>query len=330
LLNRVKRILGTEPERTPFNQKMIAYLLSALLIAFIGWYNPGNVIVKKLGAVREPVPATETVQTFTTPSSDDMVKEAVALENDQPVEQPKKETGCPGQKDPYKKLEQIIELTTDAKLAALSKQLDALPEQMAGFVNQVEDADYTMSEGTPVPPGPPMPPAQVVFPYVPGTSFYFQAVEDTSLPKKYVMTVDDIKAKEAMEKSMQALQQLNWQKLEMVLKAQGMKVNIEQVQQEMAKAMQQVDWKKLNEESNQAVAEAREQVEKMQQDAFVVRLGNFQHDRTIQQERIKKAQQQILIDRLAQRELLKKLEDEKKKEACTTIKSGKKKKIVHI
>jgi len=330
LLNRVKRILGNEPVSNPFSQKLVAYLFSTLLIAFIGWYNPGNIIIKKLDAVKaQPLATIETAQTFITPAvTKTTVNGPGSFTNTGEAEDSATpQNNCPEQKDPYKKLEQLIELNAEARLAALNKHIDELSEETAGFVNNAEAMDYSLPENTPAAQ---LPIAQQVYPYVPGSSFYFQPLEDTTLPKKYVMTVDDIKAKEAMEKSMQALQQLNWQKLEMVLKAQGMKVNIEQVQQEMAKAMQQVDWKKLNEESNQVMAEAREQAEKMQQDAFVVRLGNFQHDRTIQQERIKKAQQQILIDRLAQRELLKKLEDEKKKEACTTIKSGKKKKIVHI
>jgi beta-lactamase regulating signal transducer with metallopeptidase domain len=334
LLNRVKRILGTKPESTPFNQKMIAYLLSALLIAFIGWYNPGNLIVKKLVAVREPVPVIEAVQTFVTPPpADDLVKEAVAVENDKPVEQPKKETGCPAQKDPYKRLEQLIELTTDAKLAALSKQLDALPEQMAGFVNEVEAADYALSEGTPVPPPPPLPVAQQVFPYVPGTSFYFQAIEDTSLPKKYVMTDADVKAKAALEKSMEALQQVDWKKLESSLKAQGMKVNIDQIQLEIQKAMMQVDWKKLNAESQNALDNANQEIEKMQQ-TYAVRVGNFQRAQTLRAERLKLAQQKILMDRLQQCEELKKMEEDKMKAEVDRKKEiskrAKGKRIVHI
>ncbi len=326
LLNRVKRILGTEPESTPFNQKMIAYLLSALLIAFIGWYNPGNLIVKKLVAVREPVPVMEAVQTFATPPADDLVKEAVAsVDNEDLVEQPKKETGCPRQKDPYKKLQQIIELTTDAKLAALSK-LDAIPEQMAGFINEVEAADYTLAEGSPVPPLPPMPPAQQVFPYVPGTSFYFQAIEDTSLPKKYVMTDADVKAKAALEKSMEALQQVDWKKLEGSLKAQGMKVNIDQIQLEIQKAMLQVDWKKLNAESQSALDEANQEIEKMQQ-TYAVRVGNFQQAQTVRAERLKLAQQKILMDRLQQCENLKQMEEYKNLLKKHPVK---RKRIVHI
>jgi hypothetical protein len=280
------------------------------------------------------MPVMEAVQTFATPPAEDLMKEEVAVENDEPAEQPKKETGCPGQKDPYKKLEQLIELATDAKLAALSKQLDAIPEQIAGFVNEVEAADYTLAEGTPAPLPTPLPPAQQVFPYVPGTSFYFQAIEDTSLPKKYVMTDADIKAKAALEKSMEALQQVDWKKLEGCLKAQGMKVNIDQIQLEIQKAMLQVDWKKLNAESQNALDEANQEIEKIQQ-TYAVRVGDFQRAQTVRAERLKQAQQKILMDRLQQREELKqwredkiKSEEDRKKELSQY--PVKRKRIVHI
>jgi beta-lactamase regulating signal transducer with metallopeptidase domain len=335
LLNRVKRILGNEPPPTPFNQKLVAYLLSALLIAGIGFINPGNVIVKKWVAAPEPVPAVETVQTFATPPVDDLVKEVVAVVVDDKSEEiPKKETRCTGEKDPYKKLKQIIELTTDAKLAALNRQLDAIPERMAGFASAEEAADYTLPEGTPVPQQAPPPPAQFVFPYVPGNSFYFQAVEDTTLPKKYVMTETDAKAKEALEKSMQALQQVDWKKLEGALKAQGMKVNIDQIQLEIQKAMKQVDWKKLNTETEDGLNNAKQEIEKMQQ-AYTVRIGNFQRAQTERAERLKLAQQKILWDRLQQCEDLKKLEQEKMKAEDERKKQGsrvtvKRKRIVQI
>ncbi|MBO9202678.1 MULTISPECIES: M56 family metallopeptidase [Niastella] len=313
LLNRVKRILGNEPVGNPFNQKLIAYLLSAGLIAFIGWYNPGNVIIKKLAVVQEPVPVIETVQNFSTPPAGELVKETVAaMLNEEPVAKPKKAITCPEQKDPYQNLEQLIELTTDAKLAALSKQIDALPQQMASFVNEVEAADYTLTETTQTPQVQLLLPAQQVFPYVPGTSFYFQEIEDTTVPKKYVMTKADAKANVALEKSMQALQQVDWKKLEGALKAQGMKINIDQIQREIQKAMQQVDWKKLNAETENALEDARLEIENMQQ-SYVIQLGNFQRAQTERAERLKLAQQKILMDRLQQREALKQLEEDKRK-----------------
>jgi beta-lactamase regulating signal transducer with metallopeptidase domain len=329
LLNRVKRILGKEPaRRNPLNQKLAAWLLSSILIAFIGWYNPGNIIIKKIEEVRLQSAPTETGISFVTPavqktSIEDEPVEVACKENSDKKD---KKGKCPNHKDPFKKLEQIIELTTDAKLAALTKQFDKMqalkPEQMAGFVNNIEIADYSMPENKSVAPAPP---ACNIYPYVPGNSFYCQTVEDTALPKKYIMTYNDVKAKEAMDKALKALQQIDWKKLEADVKSQSKKVDMAQIQHEIERAMQQVDWKKINDESQQAFDEANEQIQKMQ-NAYGVQLVNYQRERAIKQEKLKQAQQQILMDRLQQHEELKKLEEEKKKE-CTTVK---KKKIVHI
>jgi beta-lactamase regulating signal transducer with metallopeptidase domain len=323
LLNRVKRILGNEQVSNPFSQKLVAYLLSTLLIAFIGWYSPGNIIIKRLDLVREQAPALETGQSFSTPviQTVSVVDVPVLVEK---TEKPTCKKTLPDCKDPYKKLEQIIELTADARLAALTKRLEELPEEVA-FVNNFQAVNYSLPEATE--PAPRQPITQEVYPYVPGSSFYFQAVEDTTLPKKYVLSKSDLKAKQAMDKSMQALQQMDWKKLESNLKAQGMKVNIAQIQLEIEKAMAQIDWKKMEEETDNALAEANNQIQNVR-NAYVVQLGNYQRDRAIKQERIKQAQQQILIDRLQQHEDLKKLEEEKKKERHTT--TVRKKKIVQI
>ncbi len=208
-----------------------------MIIAFIGWYNPGNVIIKKLETVNQQTAAVEAGQTFTTPpTQDEMVKQVAFEVAAEPEKAPKATTAkkCTEAKDPYKKLEQIIELTTDARLAALTKRLEELPEEMA-FVNNIEVVDYSMPAANVAIIQSPLP--QQDYPYVPGSSFYFQAVEDTTLPKKYVMAQNDLKAKQAMEKSMQALQQVNWKKLEATLKAQGMKVNIDQIQKEIETAL---------------------------------------------------------------------------------------------
>jgi Zn-dependent protease with chaperone function len=344
LLNRVKRILGNEPVSNPFNQKLAAYLFSTLLIAFIGWYNPGNVIIKRLDTARQQTAAIETGQTFATPPNWKATRKPVPFVV---VSKPGKTLKATSDKkdttnkDPYKRIEQIIELTTDARLAALTKRLEELPEEAAAFVNNVamvnniEVVDYSLSEANTATPQPPLP--QQVYPYVPGSSFYFQAVEDTSLPKKYVMTQSDIKAKQAMERSMQALQQVNWKKLESTLKAQGMKVDISQIQQELEKAMEQIDWKKMEAETENALEEANNQIRNLR-NTFTVQLSNYQRERAIKQERLKQAQQQILMDRLQQHEQLKHTEEEKKMECTSTSRKKKdcspapckKKRIVQI
>lgn len=328
LLNRVKRILGNEQAGNPFSQKLIAYLLSTLLIAFIGWYNPGNVIIKRLDLVREQqAPATETFQDFATPAIQASIAEPVAETATALAEKTVRSTCKKNSteiKDPLKKLEQIIELTTDARLAALTKRLEELPGEVA-FVNNVTVVDYSLPQASE--PAPQQPLAQDVYPYVPGSSFYFQAVEDTTLPKKYVLSKSDLKAKQNMERSMQALQQMDWKKLELKLKAQGMKINIAQVQLEIEKAMAQIDWKKMEGETENALAEANNQIQTIR-NTYTVQLSNYQRDRALKQERLKQAQQQILLDRLQQHEELKKLEEEKKKTG--TGNTVRKKRIVQI
>jgi beta-lactamase regulating signal transducer with metallopeptidase domain len=330
LLNRIKRILGKEPAANPVNQKMVAYLLSALMIGFIGWYNPGNVILKKIDANRLPETGTETAQQFATPVSLQLNAPAPA-----PVVIIHRQVTCEKNikatksecRDTFKKLEQLIELSTDAKLAALNHQMNEMPQQqLAGFVNNVEVINYAFNETTPAAPAPPV---QEVYPYVPGSSFFFQPVEDTALPKKYVMTYSDQKAQEAMQKALKGLQQLDWKKLEEDLKATGKNVNINQIQREIEKAMQQVDWKKVNEESQSALEEARQEMQDAN-NAFVVQLGNYQRERAMKQEQMKLAQQKILMERLQQREELRKMEEDKRKERVERTVVVKKKKIVQI
>lgn len=322
LLNRVKRILGNEQVSNPFSQKLVAYLLSALLIAFIGWYNPGNVIIKRLDLVQEQTPSMESGLSFATPviqvaMTEPVAKAALAERIAKPI--CKKDTTSIT--DAFRHLEQIIELTTDARLSALTKRLEEMPEEMA-FVNNMEMVNYSLADAGTQDPQQPL--AQDVYPYVPAGSFYFQAVEDTSLPKKYVLSKSDLKAQQTMDRSMQALQQMDWKNLEQKLKAQGMKVNITQLQEEIEKAMSKIDWKKMETETENALNEANNQIQKMN-NAFTVQLGNYQRNRVIQQERIKEAQRLILIERLQQHEELKKLEAEKKKGVTV-----KKRKIVQI
>jgi beta-lactamase regulating signal transducer with metallopeptidase domain len=331
LLNRVKRILGKEPVGNPINAKLIAYLLSSLLIGFIGWYNPGNLIVKKINLAPVTTPPAETGQQYFATNAVSVQPQPdpspVVASKEARVEK-SKNAKCCDSKDPLKKLQQLIELTTDAKLAAVAKQVQAMPEQFAGFVNNIEVKDYSIPENNAAVPAPPIP---ETCPYVPGNSFFYQIIEDTALPKKYVMNIKDLKAKEAMDKAMKGLQQLNWKKLELELKQQGKAIDITLIQHEIEKAMQQVDWKKINEESQQAFDEAQEaqdEAQKMQND-FVVQLGNYQKARIMQQEKIKQAQQKILLDRLQQCEELKQMEEEKKKETKTTV-TVKRKRIVQI
>jgi beta-lactamase regulating signal transducer with metallopeptidase domain len=327
LLNRVKRILGKEPVCTPVNHKLVAYLLIALMIGFIGWYNPGKVIVKKIETARAQAANTEVNYAFATQTTEGIQAPEVPA-----VPRPKLTPDIcapqkpePVRKDPFEKLEQLIELTTDARLAALDNDMENMTTQMVTFVDNAEPINFSVPDiQTHVVVT--TSPAPALFPYVPGNSFLYQPMEDTTLPKKYVMTAGDQKAKEAMEKALKALKQINWQKLGSDLKAQGQKLDMAKVQRELEKAMQEMDWSKINAEVQQANDMTDELVK--QGDDYIVLLNHYQKERSMRQEKLKQAQQQILMDRLEHHEHLKKMEEDRKKE-CDK-RAIKKKKIVQI
>jgi beta-lactamase regulating signal transducer with metallopeptidase domain len=331
LLNRVKRILTNEPVTTPLNQKLIAYLFSIMLIGFIGWYNPGKVIVKtidKVTVVPVPVAATiETPVTFGTPEPagiSDMP--ADTEEEDATTEEP----AAADEKMPataqitFHKLHEFIEQVTDAQLAQVAKTIEEIPTQWVSFAGALESVDFsalpTLNTTAPIP----QPGAAERQPFVPNNSFSYQVVEDTSLPKKYIMTETDKKARENKVMALAALKEIDWKKVELEIKASGSTLNIEQLQKEINKAMKEVDWNKLQGQCEDAIAEANEELAK-EQNRFHIQLGNYQQARVAQQQKLKLAQQQILEDRLEQHEKLKLLEEEKKK-----TNKGKVKKIVHI
>jgi beta-lactamase regulating signal transducer with metallopeptidase domain len=330
LLNRVKRILTNEPVTTPLNQKFIAYLFSILLIGFIGWYNPGKVIIKTIAEVTlPPVATTETPFSFNTEAIttiDDPDEEASpAPENETPAQ--KEVTGNNHEEPanpPYNELKEFIEEVTDARLAEVSSSFEAIPAQLASFAGTLESVDFSLPANETSPADENSSPER--YPYIPNSSFSYQVVEDTTLPKKYIMTVTDQKAKASMDLALAALKEIDWKKLGKELQAAGKEINVEQLQNEIKKAMKEVDWKKIQDESQQALAQADEEFAK-QQGLFRVQLGNYQHERSRQQQKLKLAQDQILKDRIEQHQKLKKLETEKKD--CIQTKA-KTKKIVHI
>lgn len=339
LLDRVKRILG-ENIRQPVPQRLAAFLLSALMIGFIGLYNPGKVIIRTIDDVTAPeLPTAENAFIFQTPppaapETEETPAPPLAATKDKtaPVEQP--ESGTAATVKPAAQLEDLIELATDIKLAALAEISQELPKQQqwaSSFANAWQSIDFSFVE-TPEAAAPVETNGQS-YTFVPKSSFFYQAMEDTSLPKKYIMTLSEQKTKDAVDKALLALQVIDWKKLEKEINSNGQKVDIIKLQQEIEKALRAVDWKKVDEET-QAALQAQ-----ADQESFRAQLGYYQQARARYQEQVKQAQQQILLDRLAQHERLKEAEaadkahtDCQQGNTAPTNKSTKvkTKKIIHI
>ena len=293
LLQRVERMLNKQATATPINQRLVAYVLSALLIGFIGWYNPGKVIETTLEKVEETVlktPEPEQIS-FTTPSIAAAESEADApsrkikstpakliasqnLPEEEPVEYQYIREETPQQADE----------TSMATLASFaSATIAAAPA-------------YTIPENT-VTVAPSYSPD--VHPYIPSTAFSYQVVEDTALPKKHILTATEVKAMEGLAQAMKALNELDWQKLEKELNASGKKVDIIKLQKEIKKAMAEVDFKKINDEMQSSLIQAENELLK-EHSALRKELQEFQKDRSVKSESHNKLRATIVNDRLCE------------------------------
>ena len=280
LLNRVRRMLYQEQSSASVNFRIIAALFAALLIGMIGYYNPGNVIVKKLHETKAYV--------ATAPVANENNQEMVTLISPAPTSV---------------KLNHQKEFSVQS--ATVVETETVIPEEIADTYSFVsgDDADmastvYTLVQTVPelrefsLAQTEPLVPAPVYssqYPFVPSNSFSFHYIEDTSLPKKQIITFSEKKAREALEQSLMAVDEINWKDLEKQLG----KADVLQFQKELKKALEKVDWKKINEqmesslkESVEANAEYRLQLEKLKE----LRSDKENH--------LKKIQEKVLEDKL--------------------------------
>ena len=326
LLNRVKRMLTNEPVTTPINQKLVAYLLSAILIGFIGWYNPGRAIVTTIqeAAVMEPgSPVNEfAVDISTPPAQDDedspaTDKAAIAAED----RDDNNDTNAEDMASPQPDADEDPMPQPDV----MAQQPVQWANNVMAFVSSPEVRDFSMQaaqEALTAVAG-----SIETHPYVPANSFLFQLLEDTLLPKKYTMTAAERQAKESLEKALKALQEINWEKVEKELNATaGNNLNVKQLQSEIKKALKEVDWKKINQETEASLQEARRQLAE-EQAALKAELDRYNQSRQQKQEKIARAQYQIIMDRLKENEKEPACDSEKKE---TEVKEVKKRKIVVI
>lgn len=301
LLKRVERILNKKSSRTALNQKLVAYICAAFLIGLIGFYNPGKVIVKTIATVQS-VSTTSNVSTeqvsFITPantrSNDEIKTKRVTDRKKDPVRSVSKDKAAEETRS-----EEIIEWIADVRPEDINEE--SFPAWVSHVTSEAKKRDYSIPENViPVQPDYTV----EVHPYVPSTSFSYQFVEDTALPKKYVLTQADIKAKEALTSALKALHEIDWQRLEKEMAAAGKKIDVIKLQQELEKAMSDVDWKKINEEMQSSLIQEENNLLKDQKE-LQMELKKFQHEhraKTAEQQRIYKA---IIEERLCEKAIQK-------------------------
>lgn len=240
LLDRVKRILN-QPVNTCQNNRMVPHLFAGMLLAFIAWSNPGNVIVRTIlnsDAKDVAVASTEN-------------KDAVFVSN--PVTEVKKEKKEQKPRLAFTvKLQQEEPMTEEEEQEVLShiatqvafEAVEYIPTAIQVAAEEMRDFSITEQLTTEKP----MVATTITTPYVPSTSFsyYFQ---DSTKPRVVISSAEEKAANESLRKALRALEEVDWTTLEKQLKEAGDKIDIRKLQQEIKKSLKNVDWEKVNAET---------------------------------------------------------------------------------
>ena len=283
LLDRVKRILN-QPVTTSYHNRMVAHLFAGLLLAFIAWSNPGNVIAKNI---------LNSETSLIIPPRD----------NQQPIYVSQPLAASVKEIKPTKKklLKPAIDITIpDEDIDETPELISQVAYQSIQYVPQVIQAsaeklrDFSITEQLVVDK-----PAEVITlaptptPYVPGSSFsYFS--QDSTKPGLVVVSPQEKAATESLRKALKALEEINWEKLGKELKETGDKIDIAKLQEEIRKSLKQIDWEKINAETK---LEMMQIDAKVRQDSYLRELTKVKQSQQMQ-EHFQNLQKKILEDQI--------------------------------
>jgi hypothetical protein len=88
-------------------------------------------------------------------------------------------------------------------------------------------------------------PVKVTSPYVPSSSFSYKIMIDT-LPPTERFSYNELRAKETMERTLQALDEIDWKEIQKQVMANDKKVNFDKLQELINQSLRQLDWDKIN------------------------------------------------------------------------------------
>ena len=305
LLARVRRLLTGETIATPISQRLIAFLLPALFLGYLGWTGP----VKELSTgkpssfimaqlIPAHLPGLELPRLFSTNSANvPVTAPATATENQGKYEEVVEDS---------ENADEDINIEKDLAKVIVTEKVEQLMSVAAEspyieYVNAEQPHEYTISidgnssasVGTPAAPDAPEKP----FPYVPGSSFTYKIMEDTAFPRKSHKA--DLTTQAQLARTINTIDGLNWSQIELNLEKAGEKLNIERLQLELKKAVAELDWKTLNEDLAKTSQESAIEVEKYRTQ-LAERYMQFEKAKIRKAELIKAAEVEIVEDRIKQ------------------------------
>jgi beta-lactamase regulating signal transducer with metallopeptidase domain len=300
LLARVRRLLTGETMATPVSQRLIAFLLPALFLGYLGWTGPVKVI-----SVIEPAPVVMSELNATTASFPEQ-PQLFSFENiaNPPASANVANDNNEGFDEDPEYAAEDFNIEKDLAKVIVIEKVEAMVSAAAKspyteYVNAEQPREYTISiddntsaiPEVPEAPGTPEKP----FPYIPGSSFTYRLMQDTAFPKKSPEA--DLQTQAQMAKTLNAIDGLNWSHIEKSLEKAGEKLNIERLQLELKKAVTEIDWKTLNEDLQKTSRESATEVEKYRTE-LAERYIRFEKARLLKAERMKSAEVEMVEERL--------------------------------
>lgn len=292
LFQRVKRILTGKSIAQPLPQRMIAGLISVMLLIFIGWYDPGKKKIEDTAVQPDVRMETPSMEPQAVIAKVDALPAGAGLnEKTVDIDKAQSDHGRQLQNNEYIILQEIL----DQYKKALKEQVEKDGEEgFVSFATELPSRAFSI-------PGNNNPESDVnesgIYPYVPSSSFSYQIVEDTSHPKKHIFSFSEVKAKEAMDKAIQALHEIDWQKLDKELKASGQNLDIVKLQEQISKAFSDVDWNKVNQEVESSMHQAEAELLN-NQEALQLQIQLLRSNQRERVEKLKEVREKILQDRL--------------------------------
>jgi len=254
LLHRIQRIMGVPRIESQHGFKLLAYFLSIALLCFIAFVNPGDMIIPKLSGEVSTVrvihsPAFAAMNSAETKSTNMLKSEAVQVKPDEPKSGGSKPSARKEIIAPAETADEQDE-TDFSILAALDESAE-----VSAVVDAVhaEARDFTTPE--PETPVVPLTTSETVMPFVPYSSFSYQAPADTSVHGFKAESYEERIARESLIKMQNALNKLDWDKIGKGLK-KG-KTDLIALREELEKSLQDLNWKQINKEVKDSLNKAR-------------------------------------------------------------------------
>lgn len=284
LLNRVKRIVNGDLQKTPIDLGLVSLFGLFLTVALVGWY-------KKESAIKGP----DAMLPFVYAALEPVTRE----------ETPAKQHIHPSRTQGFLS-NQGTALTEGNNLSETVGEKEIVVETIASLpaeeldlrVQYVEDKitrDYSIIENKAIPiPESPLNAYGPEGPYIPSSSLDFQLMEDTTINRLKVATIHEQLAKEALQKAILELEKLCKENDGLEKLAE---IDLQKLREELkVTSSTSINWQEIEREIRDANAQIRNNVKVKEE------LERFNKNRIMHQEKVNKLKEQILLERLGSKE----------------------------